>query len=162
MRLLLLIQRLPGGRLRWADEGASETGALLDQPRVMGLGDGPETAIAIEVTHPVAEDVATYLKRSEPAVGKVVVFTVAGGPSRTSVRDGHHAHALASALGITVEIFGRPLNERDRYTSSPPPQSRWPSSSVARPLLGARRSPMNSTSTRRLLALTRPRSICRL
>lgn len=107
------IQRLPGGRLRWADEAASETGALLDQPRVIGLGDGPETAIAIEVTHPVAEDVATYLKRSEPAVGKVVVFTVAGGPSRTSVRDGHHAHALASALGIAVRDL-RPAAERTR------------------------------------------------
>jgi hypothetical protein len=107
------IQRLPGGRLRWPDEGASETGPLWEQPGIIDLGDGPETAIALEITHPVAEDVATYLKRSTPAVGKVVVFTVAGGPSKTSVRDGHHAHALASALGIAVRDL-RPAAERPR------------------------------------------------
>lgn len=108
------IQRFPSGqRLRWPNEGASETGPLWEDARVVDLGAGPETAVAIEVTQPVTDDVAIYLKNSAPAVGKLVVFTVAGGPSRTSVRDGHHAHALAESLCELVRDL-RPAAERAR------------------------------------------------
>lgn len=108
------IQRFPNGkRLRWPEEGSSQDGPLWEAARVVKVGDGPETALAIEVTHPVTDDVATYLKRSAPQVGKIVVVTIAGGTSRTSVSDGKHAHALAESLCGVVRDF-RPAAERVR------------------------------------------------
>ena len=108
------IQRFPNGqRLRWPDEGTTQDGPLWETAREINVGDGPETALAIEVTHPVSEDVAIYLKRSAPQVGKIVVFTIAGGPSRTSVRDGKHAHALALSLCSSVRDI-RPAADRTR------------------------------------------------
>lgn len=92
------IQRIRGGgRIVWADSG-SDPGPLWEEPRSVPLGDGPEVALAVEVTAPIADDVAIYCRRALPRVGSVQVVTIAGGPSRTSVRDGGHAHALAAEL----------------------------------------------------------------
>lgn len=108
------IQRFHNGkRLRWADEGTTVTAPLWEHARTIDVGEGPETALAIEVTQPVADDVAIYLKLSTPAVGKIVVFTIAGGPTRTSIRDGKHAHALAESLCSAVRDM-RPAAERQR------------------------------------------------
>ncbi len=97
------IQRFPnGGRVAWPATGATVAGPLWEAPRMIEIGSGPEVALGIEVTQPVADDVAIYAKREVPAVGKLLVMTISGGPSRTSVRDGAHAHALAASLGAIV------------------------------------------------------------
>lgn len=102
------IQRLPtGGSLRWSSSGANVVGPFWEEPRTVKVGEGPEVALAVEVTHEVAEDVATYAKRELPGVGQIVVLTVAGGPSRTSVRDGDHVHALAAEIVSKVQPHRR-------------------------------------------------------
>ena len=92
-----------GGRARWDAAGTDITGPILEEPRTIDLGGGPETAFALEVTRPVADDVAMYAKRALPRVGRIVVASVRGGPSQTSVRDGAHAHALAEAIAGRVQ-----------------------------------------------------------
>ena len=82
-------------------------GLFWEEPRTVRLGEGPEVALAVEVTHEVAEDVAIYAKRELPAVGQIVVLTVAGGPSRTSVRDGIDAHGLAAEIVAKVQPYRR-------------------------------------------------------
>jgi hypothetical protein len=102
------IQRLPnGGRIVWPASGGTVDGPLWEEPRTIDIGAGPATALAIAVTHPVEDDVAIYAKRALPDVGRVIVMTVAGGPSRTSVRDGAHAHALAARLSTEIQAIRR-------------------------------------------------------
>ena len=88
----------PLGHERGRHHGPRPRGATGDRPR-----GGPETAFALEVTRLVADDVAMYAKRELPQVGRIVVATIAGGPSPTSVRDGAHAHALAEAIAARVQ-----------------------------------------------------------
>lgn len=97
------VQRFPkGGRARWTSTGAVVDGPLWEDARTIDLGGGPDTAFAIEVTWPVADDVALYVKRELPEVGRIVVATVAGGPNGRSVRDGDHGHALADTLAEQI------------------------------------------------------------
>lgn len=113
--LITPIQRFPnGGRIAWASSGETVEGPLWEPPRTINVGEGPEVALAIEVTHPVAEDVAIYAKRALPAVGEILVMTIAGGPSRTSVRDGDHAHALATSVASDVQASRRAEDRRHR------------------------------------------------
>lgn len=91
-----------GGRARWDTTGTEVTGPVLEEPRIIDLGGGAETAFAVEVTRLVADDVAIYVKRELPQVGRIVVVTIAGGPSQQSVRDGAHAHALAESIAARV------------------------------------------------------------
>lgn len=102
------IQRIPsGGRIPWPASAATVPGPLWEALRMIKVGDGTEVALAVEVTHEVADDIAIYARRELPAVGHILVMTVAGGPGRTSVRDGAHAHALAAALVASVQPHRR-------------------------------------------------------
>lgn len=91
-----------GGRIPWLRTGATVAGPLWEEPTSIDLEGGPEIAIALEVTQKTRDDVVIYAKRELPNVGRVIAVTIAGGPSRRSVRDGDHAHALAEALGPLV------------------------------------------------------------
>ena len=108
------IQRFAnGGRMVWPASGGTVAGLLWDEPRVIELGGGPEAALVVSVTHPAEVDVALYARRALPNVGRLIVMTIAGGPSRSSVRDGAHAHALAGAIATEIQGF-RPAAERSR------------------------------------------------
>lgn len=102
-----------GGRIRWARTNPRVADPLWDEPTTIELDGGPEIAVALEVTHRTRDDVAIYAKRELPGVGRVVAVAIAGGPSRNSVRDGDHAHALAEALGPLVRDL-RPADDRSR------------------------------------------------
>lgn len=108
------IQRMrDGGRIPWPRTGATVRGPLWEDSTTIELDGGPEIAVALEVTHRIRDDVAIYAKRELPQVGRVIAVTIAGGPSRSSVRDGDHAHALAEALGPLVRDL-RPADDRLR------------------------------------------------
>ena len=85
------------GRTRtvWRPDGANALAAW--ELREVRLGDGGDVAVAIEIAQPVADDVETYCKANLPEVGRVLTLSLPGGPSRTGVRDGDHAKALALA-----------------------------------------------------------------
>lgn len=102
-----------GGRIRWPRTGATVPGPLWEEPTTIEIHGGPEIAVALDVTHRTRDDVAIYAKRELPSVGRVVAVAIAGGPSRSSVRDGDHAHALAEALGPLVRDL-RPAGDRFR------------------------------------------------
>jgi hypothetical protein len=106
------IQRTPGaGRMAWPPDGRTDTAQLWDDVSWVNVGEGPETAIAIEVTHATFDDTAIYVKRELPRVGRIGRLTIAGGPSRSSVRDGGHAHALADRAGMLIRDL-RPAADR--------------------------------------------------
>ena len=91
------------GRVVWRPTGAEVAGPLWEAAREISLGEGPDLAVAIEVTRAVSDDVALYTKAAAPSVGRVLVLTVAGGPDQRAVRDGDHADALARDLVRIIE-----------------------------------------------------------
>lgn len=109
------VQRLVGQRIPWRRTGSTVAGPVWEV-REIRVGDGPEMAVAVEVTRPVEADVIRYVRDHEPAVGRVIVATIAGGAGPASVRDGDHAHALADGFvrlideRVTDEARGRPLH----------------------------------------------------
>ena len=59
---------------------------------------GTEIALAIGVTHDIRNEVAHYVQKSLPAVGRMLVAVPVSGSSSSSVRDGAHAAELATQL----------------------------------------------------------------
>lgn len=99
------------GRVVWRRSGAAVPGELWTV-REEQIGDGPGLALAIEVTRPTADDVRIYAGNEPLGIGRVLVFTIAGGTGPTSVRGGDHAWALAHDLGQIVEAR-RTAEERE-------------------------------------------------
>jgi len=60
--------------------------------------DAPDVAVAVCLTHAIANDVKHYVERHVPSTGVLLVLEPTGGPSQTSVRDGSHAAALAETF----------------------------------------------------------------
>lgn len=58
----------------------------------------PDVAVALGLTHTIADDVIYYVGRHVPTVGTILVLEPVGGSSQTAVRDGAHAAALAEAF----------------------------------------------------------------
>jgi len=88
--------QLTSGRLAaWGSSGPTPEGPLWQEvlePR--SSSSGPDVAVALGVTHDVADDVRRYVARQLPGVSLLVVLTVPTvGPA--SVSDGAHANALA-------------------------------------------------------------------
>jgi len=66
----------------------------------------PEMAVAVAATHAIASDVKTYIERSLPSVGRLLVFIPSVGPGPTSVVSGRHAFELARSLAAQVKAYG--------------------------------------------------------
>jgi hypothetical protein len=101
------------GRVVWRPTGADLTGPLWADVREVRLGDGPDLAIALEVTRAVSDDVAEYAKRSAPSIGRLLVLAMADGSGDRSVQDGDHASALAQRAAQLIEEH-RSVEERER------------------------------------------------
>ena len=87
------------GRIWSADEAAAPVAwSCREEP----VGDGDDLAIALEVSRAISDDVCAYLRARVPAVGRLVILTVPGGASSTSVKDG--AHALGLARGVAAAL----------------------------------------------------------
>jgi hypothetical protein len=98
------------GRVVWRPTGATQEGPFWDV-RDQRIGDGPDLALAVEVTRRVADDVARYAMRDAPEIGRVLRVTVPGEPGLTAVHGAEHAAALASHLVRIVEQH-RSVDER--------------------------------------------------
>lgn len=90
------------GRTVWRRTGAEVPGELWTV-REEQIGDGPGLALAIEVTRPTADDARIYTGNASPGIGRMLVFTIAGGTGPASVQGGDHAWSLARDLGQIVE-----------------------------------------------------------
>lgn len=92
------VQSIRGRLVPWPADGAVPDGQLWREaePIAVDGSRGPDTAVALSVTHVVLPDVMTQLERSLPTVGRVVDLTVPN-PGPTSVAHGAHADALAAA-----------------------------------------------------------------
>lgn len=66
------------------------------------LGEGPDTAIALGVTHDVGADVRKYVTQHLPQVGRILTLRAAPIPSPAAVRDGTQAHAMAVAATAMI------------------------------------------------------------
>jgi hypothetical protein len=99
-------------RTAWRTTGARPAGEQLEW-REVRVGDGPDLALAIEVTRPVDEDVRLYAVDRDRAIGRILVFTPKGGPGQASVRDADHALALAEDTTLLLERL-RTVDERRR------------------------------------------------
>lgn len=96
------VQRSVGRRIPWRRTGSVVAGPAWEVHEV-SMGDGPEVAVAVEVTRAIEADVAQFLRAHRPAVGRVIVARIAGGVGPASVRDGDHAHALADEFVSLVD-----------------------------------------------------------
>lgn len=63
---------------------------------------GADLAVAVGITHPIADDVRAYVMARLPSVGRVLVLS-ARDPSQKAVRDGPHAAAVAIAVQRQVQ-----------------------------------------------------------
>lgn len=75
------------------------------------LGDGSDVVVALSVTHDVLEDARLYAAKSLPQAGRILCYSVEGGPRNTAVEDGTHAKRLADALAADLRA-SRTLEER--------------------------------------------------
>lgn len=89
-------------RTAWRATGAGPAGEQLGW-REVRVGDGPDLALAVEVTRPVADDVRLYAMEREPSIGRVLVLSPRGGAGPASVRDADHAYSLAADTTLLLE-----------------------------------------------------------
>jgi hypothetical protein len=75
------------------------------------VGDGPDVALALGVTHNVLNDVRHYVQANLPTVGRILFYTLEGGPGGMVVQDGTHAKLLADALATDLRAR-RTVEER--------------------------------------------------
>lgn len=88
----------PGEQLEW---------------RELRVGDGPDLALAVELTRRIADDVRIYAFEHSLSIGRILVFAPKGGPGQASVRDADDAYALASNTTVLLERL-RTVAERLR------------------------------------------------
>jgi hypothetical protein len=101
------IEQRTNGRRFWSRDDQSDDprwpGALISEEVI---GAGPDLAVAIGLTHDVAPMVRDYL-RAVAGVGKLLVVTLATGPSGASVQGGAHAMKLAEAIVAAIRRESR-------------------------------------------------------
>lgn len=94
---ILLRQKSYDGVELWDTSGTGSAGPQSWQVSTESVGDGPEVAVAISVTHDVIRDVRKAIATVAPQVGMLVDVRLQElGPG--SIRDGSHARALADHL----------------------------------------------------------------
>ncbi len=74
---------------------------------------GEDVAVAIGLTHDIAEAVRQYVK-GVPGVGRILHIRPEGGPSGRSVKCGHHAYILAESVTARLRAAGPGQDGRQR------------------------------------------------
>ena len=93
-----LIQKGRVGARTWrADDGSAASSSLFQITEDV-IGDGREIAVSISVSQPTAAQVRAYLAAELTGVGRIIFFTLPGGPGQQSVAGGEHAAALAEQV----------------------------------------------------------------
>jgi hypothetical protein len=85
-------------------------------------GTGKEVALVIGVTHPIIQDVVTYLAQALPQIGRVISCVVSSGIGSSTILDGTHAKLLAQQLSLSLKEL-RTYEERQAilhlFTAAP-------------------------------------------
>ena len=103
-RVVELQQRTRTGIVVWAPDDAppsEDWGKWAFAEHDLGTG-GAEIAVAVSLTRAVEHDVRACIAHNS-AIGKLLVATVANGPSQNAVTCGAHADRLAESLGDEVK-----------------------------------------------------------
>jgi hypothetical protein len=66
------------------------------------IGQGEELALAIAVSQPIRDDVVSYIRTRPLPVGKLVVYSPPGGPSREAVTSPEAGVGLAAAISSAL------------------------------------------------------------
>lgn len=66
----------------------------------------PEIAVAVAITHDIADDVKTYTERSLPRVGRLLIAYPSVGTGPNAIVNGRHAFELARSLAATIKSLG--------------------------------------------------------
>lgn len=103
-RTVELEQRSPSRQI-WSADDANPNAAWpqFEPAEVVIDATRSEIAVAVAVTHDIAADVKSYIERSLPFVGRLLVFTPSGGAGQASVVNGRHAFELARSLAAQVK-----------------------------------------------------------
>jgi len=110
-RIVELEQRSPGRQIWAADDADSDPAwPQLGLTEIVIDATRPEIAVAVAATHDIATDAKSYIERSLPLVGRLLVFTPLGGAGPTSVVNGRHAFELAHSLAAQVKAHGSALS----------------------------------------------------
>jgi len=83
----------------WSSDGAREAMAVARE--VIDIGDAEELAIALAVSQPISEDVAEFLS-SIDSVGKLIVYSPQGGPSRQAISNPEAGLGLADEISAAL------------------------------------------------------------
>lgn len=75
------------------------------------IGDGRDVAVALSLTHRIADEVRLFVNQALPNVGHVIHCAPANGHGFSAVTDGSHARRLAEELG-TILRERRSIEER--------------------------------------------------
>jgi hypothetical protein len=107
------VQRTSSGPELWRpDLGTADADdGLWDCDSVNLNRPGADVALAVSVTHPVLEEVQTYVDQELPGVGRILAFTVLPKTAHDSVRDATHGWRLAGELAQSIRT-GRTTEER--------------------------------------------------
>lgn len=93
------IEQRTGGRRFWSrDDFPVDAHWPKIECDVETLGEGPERAIAIGLTHDISQDVKSFVSGNLPGVGSFVTAKLSAAASQSAVKCGAHAVALAEAL----------------------------------------------------------------
>lgn len=103
-RIVELLQRTRNGVAIWAPDDAVPSDNWSKwkfSEHDLNTG-GTELAVAVSLTRPTENDVRTCVLKN-PSIGRLLVATLASGPSQSSVVCGAHADSLAETLGCEVK-----------------------------------------------------------
>lgn len=90
-----LVQKGRAGPQTWrANDGTNVTGLTFDVAEE-SVGAGRDIAIAISIAQPVVMQARAYVASNLTQVGKLVSFSLPGGPGQQTVAGGGHAASLA-------------------------------------------------------------------
>ncbi len=86
-----------GARIWRGDDGTDNAPARFDIAEER-IGDGRHIAVAVNVAQPATAQALAYVRSNLTDVGRLISFTLPGGPGGRSVAGGGHAAALAEQI----------------------------------------------------------------
>lgn len=93
-----------GARVWRADDGTAAQGARFEVTEDH-MGGGKEIAVAVSIAQSVEAQARGYIAEHLPEVGRLVSFTMPGGPGHQNVAGGEHAAALAEQISNSVRAM---------------------------------------------------------
>jgi hypothetical protein len=81
---------------QWASDGSREPMDVIRE--WVDIGQGNDLAVVVAVSQQIADDVADFVRHERIPIGKLVVYSPVGGPSRNSIQ------SPGAGLGLAVSI----------------------------------------------------------